>query len=267
MDHQLVFICALTLTIHLIGTLSYAVRVAGVRTRRLAIAFALFSIIDLVSRTSNSVLAPFLAKRVETALNAGPAAPLLDDMRWLLVAATAGTLLGALLIPTFGRVFTRAVQHFQTHRSVPKLVLHAVFKGGIGFALSNVTIPGKRLFADLQKGHHMSAKILLLNALVTALWTVGVFASLYAGYLNPELRVTSSMLSAVVNGGATVLMAIVIDPHLSGMTEDAIEGKANDAQFRNSMIWLVGSRLAGTVLAQVFLVPAAQVIAAVARLL
>jgi hypothetical protein len=32
MDRQLLIICALTFVIHLIGTLAYAVRIAGIRT-------------------------------------------------------------------------------------------------------------------------------------------------------------------------------------------------------------------------------------------
>jgi hypothetical protein len=53
MDIQLLVLCSLTFVIHLIGTLAYAVRIAGVRTRRIAISFALFNILVLVSRTSN----------------------------------------------------------------------------------------------------------------------------------------------------------------------------------------------------------------------
>lgn len=55
--------------------------------------------------------------------------------------------------------------------------------------------------------------------LSVALWTTGLFASLYAGHLNPELRVTSSTLSAVVNGAATIIMFVFIAPlgALSGM--------------------------------------------------
>jgi hypothetical protein len=93
---------------------------------------------------------------------------------------------------------------------------------------------------------------------------VGVFASIYAGYLNPELRVTSSMLSSIVNGVATILMFVVIDPQLSVMTDDVVEGKVGEPRFRGTIVWLVGSRLAGTVLAQILLVPAAQSIAFVA---
>jgi hypothetical protein len=98
-----------------------------------------------------------------------------------------------------------------------------------------------------------------------ALWTVGVFASLYAGFLRPELRVTSSTLSSIVNGLATILMFVFIDPHLSMMTDDVVEGRLSEPSFRQAVVWLVGSRLAGTLLAQVLLIPAATTIAYVAQ--
>lgn len=59
MDKQLLLICALTFIIHIIGTLAYSVRIAGIRTRRIAVSLALFSILMLLSRTSNSFLGPF----------------------------------------------------------------------------------------------------------------------------------------------------------------------------------------------------------------
>src|SRR3546814_15691413 len=53
------------------------------------------------------------------------------------------------------------------------------------------------------------------------LLAVGVVASLYAGYLAPEFRVTASQLSALINGFATILLFAFIDPQLSVMTDDA----------------------------------------------
>lgn len=44
------------------------------------------------------------------------------------------------------------------------------------------------------------------------------------------------------------------------MTDDVIEGKIEESQFRRAVMWLVGSRLAGTLIAQFFLVPSAVVI-------
>lgn len=106
-----------------------------------------------------------------------------------------------------------------------------------------------------------------LNVAAVALWTVGVFAALYAGILDPGVRVTSSTLSSIINGGATVMMAVFIDPHMSGMTDDVIEGRVSDSQFRRAVVWLVGSRLAGTLLAQLLLVPSALLIVWVAKAL
>lgn len=263
MDRQLIFLCFLTFVIHLIGTLAYSVRIAGVRTRRIAVSIALFSILVLVSRTSNSFLGPFLAKRVETSLQNGPS--LLADFRWLLISASVATVIGALLIPTFQRVFCRAVLHFQIHRSVPKLILHGFFKGGISYIKDVASAPAKANLSGLYKGHGISIPITLLNIGATALWTVGVFASLYAGVLDAEVRVTSSTLSSIINGGATVMMAVFIDPHLSGMTDDVVEGKVSEVQFRKSVVWLVGSRLAGTLLAQALFIPSAVLIVYVAR--
>lgn len=267
MDSQLLLICFLTFVIHLIGTLAYSVRIAGVRTRRIAVSLALFSILMLVSRTSNSFLGPFLAKRVETNLGGMASGALLGDFRWLLVSASLATLAGAVLIPTFQRVFCRAVLHFQVHRSIPKLILHGFFKGGLSYVKYVASVPVTGNVTGIRAGHGVSGRITALNIGATALWTVGVFASLYAGVLDPSVRVTSSTLSSIINGGATIMMAVFIDPHMSGMTDDVVEGKVSEGQFRKAIVWLVGSRLAGTVLAQALLVPSAMVIATVARVI
>jgi hypothetical protein len=267
MDSQLALICLLTFVIHLIGTLAYSVRIAGVRTRRVAISFALFNVLVLVSRTSNSFQAPFLAKRVERNLLGAASNDLASDFRWLLVTATLATLVGAFLIPTSQRIFSRAVLAFQTQRSLPRLLLHGFSRGGIAHFMDAVSLPVRGNLSSLKAGLGISPAVFILNGLAVALWTVGVFAALYAGFLKPELRVTSSNLAAVINGVATVLMFIVIDPQLSVMTDDVIEGKTSEAAFRKTVVWLTGSRLAGTVIAQWLLFPAAALIAQVAELL
>lgn len=145
------------------------------------------------------------------------------------------------------------------------MILHGFFKGGISYIKDVASVPAAANVSGIYKGHGVSIWITVLNVGATALWTVGVFASLYAGVLDPSVRVTSSTLSSMINGGATVMMAIFLDPYMSGMTDDVVEGKVSDGQFRKTVVWLVGSRLAGTLLAQALLLPAAILIAYVAR--
>jgi hypothetical protein len=265
MDIQLLIICFLTFVIHLVGTLAYSVRIAGVRTRRIAVSFALFNILVLVSRTSNSFQGPFLAKRMENSLGPGSAHNLLADFRWFLFSATVGTLAGAFLTPTFQRIFSKAVASFQIHRSIPRLLLHAFSKGGLAHLKDSVSVPVSAHMTSLHIGRAISPRILALNVAAVALWTVGVFAAVYAGYLSPQFRVTASTLSSIVNGVATILMFVLIDPQLSVMTDDVVDGKLSEPSFRRAIVWLVGSRCAGTLVAQALLVPAAALIVYVAE--
>ncbi len=265
MDAQLAIICFLTFVIHLIGTLAYSVPLAGVRTRRIAVSFALFNVLVLVSRTSNSFQGPFLAKRVEQNLAHPVSNALLADFRWLLFSATCATIVGALLIPTFQRLFSRAVVHFQVHRSIPQLLLHGFSRGGIGHIREAVSLPAKANLTQLRLQPVVSPGVMTMNIVAVALWTVGVFASLYAGYLNPDLRVTASTLSSIVNGLATIVMFVFIDPQMSMMTDDVMEGRLSESTFRRALVWLVGSRFAGTLLVQLLLVPSAGLIVLVAE--
>jgi hypothetical protein len=265
MDAQLATLFCLTFAINLIGTLAYAARIAGVRTRRIALAFSLFNALVLVSRMANSFQAPILAKRVESDVLAGTTAGALADFRWLLAAASLATVAGALLTPTAQRLFSRAVAALTRRRSVPRLVLAAFSPHGVAVLRASLAAPSSSYLGAVRRGAGAPAGILLVNAAATAVWTVGVFASLYAAYLAPDLRATASNLSAVVNGVATILLFVLVDPWLAVLTDDVVEGRASDAQFRRSVVGLLGSRLAGTALAQLLLVPAAGLIAATAR--
>jgi len=265
MDAQLAIIILLTFVIHLIGTLAYAARIAGVRTRRIAVSFAIFNLLILVSRTSNSFQGPFLAKRIEENLGRTPAVDMTGDFRWLLLSATAASIVGACLIPTFQRLFSSAVEHFQVHRSVPRLILHGFLQGGILQVKDVVSLPAPGNVKNLRLSKDFSLQVILFNVIVVALWTVGVFAALYAGYMHPQFRVTASTLSSIINGVATVLMFAFIDPHLSMLTDDVIEGKTSEASFRRAIVWLVGTRVLGTLLAQPLLLPAAALIVRVAQ--
>ena len=265
MDVQLVVICLLTAGINLIGTLAYAARIAGVRTRRIAMSFALFNILVLVSRTSNSFLGPFLAKRIESRLAIGGGDALLGDFRMVLMSATLAVALGIALIPTSQRLFVNAIGYFQRHRSTSRMLLRAASPAGLRSIRTSVRAPRLEHLRELARPRGVGWGVLLANCLAQALITVGVLASLYAGYLNPQYRVTASQLSAVINGFATILLFALIDPQLSVMTDDVVEGRISEAQFRRAVVWLAGSRIAGTALAQLLLVPAAMLIAEIAR--
>jgi hypothetical protein len=100
-----------------------------------------------------------------------------------------------------------------------------------------------------------------------SIFTIGVLSALYAGYINPDYRTTASSLSAIINGVATILMFIFIDPFLSIMTDDVVLGKTKESIFRKYIVYMVFARVLGTILAQFILLPSSRLIAWVAGLI
>lgn len=264
---QVIIVLILTVIISIISTLAYSVRIVGVRTGRIAVSFAVFNIFALISRTANSIQAPLLAKTIESTIKTGNPQSLLYVFRWILFSTTLATIIGAALMPTFIKIFGKAVESFSINRSIPKLLIHGFSKSGIEQFKSSVTKPRKQNLTQLKSLKMMPKKIILLNGLAFSISTVGVLASLYAGCLNPELRTTCSTLASVITGLSTILMVIFIDPFISMQTDDVIKGKCTQLQFDRCITFIVGGLIVGTVVAQLLLIPSAKIISFTAKLI
>ena len=210
---------------------------------------------------------PLLAKHVEQNIQRGALEGAEADFRWLLLAATLGATLGALLIPTFQRLLTRAVEAFDLHRSIPRLLLRSLSRSSLRHLRESLSLPAKENLTRIVNLRQVPLRIVLAHVLATALISVGAFASLYAGYLDPALRVTANSLSPLINGFSTILLFVYIDPYLSLLTDDVVNGKVSDSYFRARVTLFVLSRVAGTVIAQFIFIPSANLIIEVARLL
>jgi cytochrome b561 len=264
MSTQIALVFVLTFIIHLISTLVYALRIAGVRTGRIALSLALFNVVALASRAANTFQGPLLAKHVEQNILQRDFSTAESDFRWLLLAATLATIVGALLIPTFQRIFTKAIDAFGVHRSVPRLLLSGLSPSNLRQIKTVAAMPTKKNLKEMSL-RDAPIMILIFYVIVTALITVGVFASLYAGYLNPQLRLTANNMSPIINGLSTVLLFAFVDPYLAVLTDDVVERKVSDAFFRKCVRLFVLTRMIGTILAQLIFIPAAKFVIFVAE--
>ena len=260
MSIQLFFVIVLTFVINLITTLSYSVRIVGIRTGRIAISFALFNILILISRTANGFQAPLLASSIEKNIKSGVGSNLFD-FQLIIFSCTIATIVGGLLIPTFQRLLSVAVNRFSIYKSVPKTIFHGFTKGGITSVRESFVVPDRKNITQIDFKHDFPWKVFLMNVIAVAIITVGVLSSLYAGYLNPDLRTTSSTLSSVINGLATILMFVFIDPYLSIMTDEVVLGKCKESLFRKYIVYMVLARIIGTLVAQLIFLPSARIIA------
>jgi hypothetical protein len=256
----------LTALVHCLDTASYASRIAGVRTGRLALTGALFSIVSLLSRVANTLQAPLLGIAVDRMVRQGNLDGMVSGFHWIIASASVGTLLGAVLIPTFTSLFSRGALAYESHGSFLAVMVHSLSTRGLSRISQHFRLPLPESVRNARR-FNLPRSFFLLTVLVTAVYTVGVSSTIYASALAPELVRTATTLSGVINGVGTLLLVILVDPVSALITDQALRGNRPASAVSHIVVWQVAGRLAGTLLAQLLFLPAALFVVNLARLL
>lgn len=255
MLQQMLVLCIFTAIIHATDTASYAIRLAGIRIGKLAVALSLAGIVVLVSRTSNLVQGIFTGTIVDAAKN-GIIQDLETPFRVVIGSAAIGTCLALLVFPTLVFISARMISYLEVSGSVPELLRYSVSFQRIKRVGSKVRLPRLSMLSRLRVGG-LPKRLLLLNCVVTAIYTVGVLAALYASVLIPEHSSTAIMSSGLINGIATIIFAVFVDPQIAIVTDRTLSGKSDIEALNKMFGLLLLSRFAGTLLAQLLFLPAA----------
>jgi len=263
---RLIIVCFFTMVINLIDTLSYSIRPSGVRTKKLAVSLSLFNIMAVISRLSNMIQGPFLGSLVDISIKYNMVPLLGLNMRLVLLSATMGAVIGAPLMPTFVSVFSAAINGMETAGSVPKLILMSLKWENIKRIRSKMVLPRLSMLKGI-KETNIPKSFLIYNVIITSIYTTGIISSLYAGALLPEFRTTASLLSGIVNGFATILLTVIVDPVAALITDQALAGKRTQKDVNTMVVLLVFGKIIGTLLAQVVFLPASHLILFVTKLI
>lgn len=261
LTEKLIFIALFIFIIHSIETLAYAVRLSGARVKMIASALSLFNVIVIVSRMANMMQQPFTGSLIDTAPKSNTLEFVETQFRFLIGASTVGTVIGILLLPTFVALFSRAIIHLSEERgSVPSLFkrifsLHYIKRGITHFNLPKFSYLRNTKVKDLP------IRLFFVNMVITAIYTIGVLSALYAALLTPERASTAIMASGLINGIATILLVIFVDPKVSVIADDVVNERGSYQSLKSISIMMVISRLFGTILAQLLFIPGAKYIA------
>lgn len=278
---RLVFVFLLTAFINLINTLTRSSRLSGVRTRHLATAISLFSVVYLAASFANTLQAPLLASTVERIIGGAydqallmhtggdvtnspvyqaALADLNRKLRFIIWGSTIGVIAGILVVPSFVTSFSNAIKAFgqtgSVFRVIPLILLTALRPGGsiVRFRLSSISALKEILFnkMELPKG------FLYWNLVSYSLWTANVLSGLYAGALYPEFRSTAVLMASIVGNASIVVNVMMVDPVLARITDAVARGDKDELVLKQIVFYLALSNLLGTLLAQAIFEPVAQ---------
>lgn len=263
MEEQLIELMALTTIIHIIDTLSYSVRLNSVKSGQFALSMSLFNIFVLVSRTANMFQAPLIGALIGFSITKG-----IDpiwDVRKVILASSVGTVIGIFLIPTFLKVFSIAVAKFELSGSVPSIVIEALSINNIKHIAKRATAPSKKMIYNL-RFREIPKRLLIINIIITGVYTIGVLAAFYSATLvSSEKHLAASASSGMINGIASILLTLLVDPKSAIITDQTLRGSRPYGDVKALVILLIGTKLLGTLLGQLLLIPAAQIIASFYR--
>lgn len=277
---RLLLVFLLTVFINLINTLTRSSRLSGVRTGHLATAISLFGVVYLAASFANTLQAPLLASTVEQiidhaynqSLSAVPGAAVtgtviyqqaLTDLniklRFVILGATVGTVLGILLIPSFVTSFSNSIKAFgrtgSVFRVIP-LVLFSFFKTGGGVLKLRFTSL-RTLKSIIFRRMATPGAFLIWNLVSYSLWTANVLSGLYAGALYPEFRSTAVLMASIVGNASIVLNVMMVDPVLAKVTDAVAAGEQDELELKQIIFYLAFSNLLGTLFSQVIFEPVA----------
>jgi len=258
-------VCFFTACIHVFETLALGMRYAGAKTRQVATSISFVNTSFLIARLSNMFQAPLLGALVDQSIKGATTGMLMDSFRLIIFAAFIGNLIGAILLPTLVYAFEKAILEFSQKGSMLKILFKLLspltwFKLIKIFRFPSLRMLKNTSFKNIPRG------FIYLNALLVSIYAVGVLASLMAGAFLPDLRTTAVQLSGIVNGMATILLTLFVDPTGSLITDQAVHGKRPLSDVKSAIVALTLSRILGTlILAQIIFGPATQYIMQVAQ--
>jgi hypothetical protein len=270
MTTSLIIICFFTFLIHIAESLAYCMRLAGVRTRQIAIAMSFVTSTLLISRLSNMFQAPLMGAMVDQAILIGTKATLIQlehYFRMVIFAAFIGATSGAFFAPTATYLFQKAVNRFLSGQSIPRIALSIFHPKNTLKIIKAVKLPRFRMLKNISL-KNIPKGFLILNVLVTSIYTIGVLCALLAGAYLPHFRSTAINLSGIVNGLATIMLTVFVDPAGARITDQATHGIRSEDDVRSVVFFLQAGKILGTlVIAQLLLKPFTNYIIIVTKLI
>ncbi|MGC8734523.1 MAG: lipid II flippase family protein [bacterium] len=263
-DKRLIIIFVITFFINFLSVASASLRFAGIKTNSITTSLSLSNIILLITRLANLFQTPFLGSMIDLAFKHNQIDILLLKLHIIIFSATLGTFVGILFFNTFENIFIKWINLFNKTLSIPKTFYYLIYpKTYISLIKSLTKI---NFYLDKKELKEVPKIIIFSSFFVSAFWTTGVLSAMYASVLVPEYARTATILSGIVNGIATILFTIFLDPIIAHIT-DKVYNKQKDIKFLyNSIFLMLVFTFLGTILAQFVLKPGAYLIAIITKL-
>lgn len=259
---KVIIISLFLLIITTIETLAYSTRISGARVKLIATAVSLFSTIVVISRFSTMFQQPLTAKLIAEAPVSNKLHFIEDQYRILIGVTSIGVLLGIFLFPSFINIFSRAIIQLSKERGsifatfIKQCNPKGIRKISMCFRLPRLSYLKGITLKTIPK------RLFVINVIISAIFTIGVLSSIYASMLVPQDYTQAALMSSgIINGVATILLTLFIDPKASVLADRVMKKQSDYVFLKSYSLTMISSKLLGTIVAQFLFIPAAYYVA------
>jgi len=257
---SLIMVVFIAVIVSILASTNVVSRISAVITGRVATAIAIYNFFFLITRLAQQVYAPVVGSIVDMSIKNRQFDFLENRLRLIVLGTSVGAAIGWLLMPTFINIYCKAIRGMEKYGSLPSMFLNILITPRYWLAILKTPALPSALGVKLSDLKEIPKNFLIANILVISVHTVGVMAATYASALMPEYARTATLLSSIVNGVATILLGIVVDPTCALITDQAVAKKRPEKHVRIMAVYLVGGMFLGTLLSQVIFIPCVYII-------
>ncbi|EIT83937.1 hypothetical protein A374_17919 [Fictibacillus macauensis ZFHKF-1] len=260
--NKVVVIALFILVITTIETLAYSTRISGARVRLIATALSLFSTLVILSRFSTMIQQPLTAKLIAEAPLQNRLLFIEEQYRLLIAVTSVGVMLGIVLFPTFIAIFSRAIVGLSHERgSLVALLTKHINPTVVKKIVQCIRLPRLAYLKGITY-QTIPRRLFVINVLISAVFTIGVLSSIYASMLVPPDQAQAALMSSgIINGIATILLTLFVDPKASVLADRVTKKQSPYIYLKSYSVTMVSSKLVGTLVAQLLFLPAAYYVA------
>jgi len=263
----LITVVMIAIMVSTLASTAVVSRISAVMTKRVATAISIYNFFSLITRLAQQIYAPIVGSIVDISIKNSEFSLLQNRLRLIILGSTVGIFLGFILMPTFINIYCKAIKGMEKYGSLPKLFLNLLIKPSHWFSVVRTAAMPSLLGVKLSHIRDIPKPFLIFNVLVISIHTVGVMAATYASALMPEFARTATLLSSIVNGVATILIGIVVDPACAVITDQAVSGKRPLGHVKTMALFLIAGMFLGTLLSQVIFIPCVYIIKIASQIL
>lgn len=261
LDKRFVIIFVITFFVYCLGIIAGSIRFAGIKTKLITTSFSIANVVFLISRLSNLIQTPFLGSMADMAFKENNLEIFKLKIHLIIFASTLGCIAGLLLFTTFEKIFIKWIEIFDRRKSMIKTFLTSFNIKTIHFIFKSIDKP--RFFLNKEYLKRVPLVVKISSILINAFWTTGVLSAIYASVMVPEFARTATILSGIVNGIATVLFTIFLDPVVANIT-DKVYNKEEKIEYLYNVMWvIIIGTIIGTILAHLVFYPGAWIISVI----